>query len=39
MENIKTSHEPNGSLSPIDTAMTQALADMGAEFEIINMEL
>ena len=39
MENIKTSHEPNGSLSSVDTAMLQALHDMGAEFELINMEL
>jgi hypothetical protein len=41
MNNFKTSHEPNGSLSSslaFDLAMQQAMLDMGAEFNLIDFE-
>lgn len=43
MDNFKTSHEPNDSLSSssslaFDLAMQQAMLDMGAEFNLIDFE-
>jgi len=40
MNNFKTSHEPNDSLSSLafDLAMQQAMLDMGAEFNLIDFE-
>ena len=42
MDNYKTSHEPNDSLSSsslaFDLAMQQAMLDMGAEFNLIDFE-